>query len=63
MFIYLFYGAKVQCFIRMVASEITRKLSQITQLLLTLHTMLWGIAALIALPAIAVIIIWSYFSI
>jgi hypothetical protein len=31
MFIYLFYGAKVQRFIHVVASEITRKLSQIAQ--------------------------------
>jgi hypothetical protein len=37
MFIYLFYDAKVQRFIRMFASEITRKLSQITHILLTLH--------------------------
>jgi hypothetical protein len=37
MFIYLFYDAKVQRFIRMFASEITRKLSQIAHILLTLH--------------------------
>jgi hypothetical protein len=37
MFIYLFYVAKVQRFIHVVASEITRKLSQIALSLLTLH--------------------------
>jgi hypothetical protein len=37
MFIYLFYGAKVQRFIRMFASEITRKLSQVAHILLNLH--------------------------
>jgi hypothetical protein len=37
MFIYLFYGAKVQRFIHVVASEITRKLSQVAHILLNLH--------------------------
>jgi hypothetical protein len=35
MFIYLFYSAKIQRFIHVVASEITRKLSQIALSLLT----------------------------
>jgi AraC-like DNA-binding protein len=37
MFIYLFYSAKIQRFIRIFASEITRKLSQIAHILLNLH--------------------------